>query len=223
MLEMRRKKHKSNGPRLSAVDRKCQLERAALRVFSEKGFCGSTTKEIAEAAGVSEAVIYQHFETKEELYASVLDENTSRIFSGKWISELKKHAERRDDEGLFNAVGEKITEFAGQTCLVRLVLYSTLERHELAQFFRQKQMLPVFTILRNYIISRQKDGVFQAGDPNLAARAFFGAQIYHAVVENLFQGASLEISNQAAVKDFTRLSLNALRHRPVRNETKIIF
>jgi TetR/AcrR family transcriptional regulator len=34
-------------------------------LFSKKGFRGTTTKEIAQAAGVSEAIIFRHFETKE--------------------------------------------------------------------------------------------------------------------------------------------------------------
>ncbi|RXL62837.1 TetR/AcrR family transcriptional regulator, partial [Citrobacter sp. AAK_AS5] len=59
--------------RLSAPDRQQQLLAAALQVFSRKGFKGATTREIAGAAGVTEAIIFQHFPSKEALYSAVLE------------------------------------------------------------------------------------------------------------------------------------------------------
>jgi AcrR family transcriptional regulator len=59
--------------RLSADARRAQLEDVARRVFVRNGLAGARTKEIAEEAGVAEAIIYRHFETKEALFeASVL-------------------------------------------------------------------------------------------------------------------------------------------------------
>ncbi len=146
-------KTKVSGRRLSAENRKRQLEQAALRVFSERGFSGATTREIANTAGVSEAVIFQHFDSKEELYTSILDDKTSRIFSRKWLTEIQKYVKNKDDERLFEAIAAKIAEFAGQSCLVRLILYSALEGHEIIEEFRRRQMLPVFELLRDYIVT----------------------------------------------------------------------
>ena len=42
-------------------------------VFAAKGFDGTTTRELARAAGVSEALLYKHFPSKESLYAAMLD------------------------------------------------------------------------------------------------------------------------------------------------------
>lgn len=65
--------------------------------FSDRGFNGTTTKEIAVAAGISEAVIYQHFPTKEDFYTSVLDEHTKRIFSRRWLDSLKEYADTNQE------------------------------------------------------------------------------------------------------------------------------
>jgi AcrR family transcriptional regulator len=46
-------------------ERQTQIIEAALNVFAEKGFDGARTKEIAEAAGVSEALVFKHFKNKE--------------------------------------------------------------------------------------------------------------------------------------------------------------
>lgn len=57
--------------RLKAEDR-CQAIMQALRdVFAEKGFDGTTTRELAKAAGVSEALLYRHFPSKEAMYAAM--------------------------------------------------------------------------------------------------------------------------------------------------------
>jgi AcrR family transcriptional regulator len=57
--------------RLSGEERRDEIIRAALKVFSENGFHGTTTKALAKAAGVSEALIFRHFPSKEELYAAM--------------------------------------------------------------------------------------------------------------------------------------------------------
>jgi AcrR family transcriptional regulator len=63
----------SNAPRLSAEARKEAIVEAVRDVFAAKGFDGTTTRELAKAAGVSEALLYKHFPSKELLYAAMLD------------------------------------------------------------------------------------------------------------------------------------------------------
>src|SRR3954470_3888140 len=63
----------ATGGRMAAGDRRLQIVKVAMRLFSERGFRGTTTKEIAQAAGVSEAIIFRHFATKEDLYTAIID------------------------------------------------------------------------------------------------------------------------------------------------------
>ena len=63
----------ANVPRLSAEARKEAIVEAVQDVFAEKGFDGTTTRELAKAAGVSEALLYKHLPSKESLYAAMLD------------------------------------------------------------------------------------------------------------------------------------------------------
>ena len=62
-----------NNGRLSAEERRHSIVDAVREVFAEKGFDGTTTRELAKAAGVSEALLYKHFPSKESLYAAMLD------------------------------------------------------------------------------------------------------------------------------------------------------
>lgn len=61
------------GPRLPAPERRAALLECACRVFSEGSYRGTTTSEIATEAGVSEPVLYRHFDSKRELYLACLD------------------------------------------------------------------------------------------------------------------------------------------------------
>ena len=60
-------------PRLDSEARRGRIVDAALPLFARKGFAGTTTKEIAEAAEVSEALLFKHFPTKAALYVAIQD------------------------------------------------------------------------------------------------------------------------------------------------------
>ncbi len=59
--------------RLPAPERRASLLRCACRVFSEGSYRGATTSEIAREAGVTEPVLYRHFDSKRELYLACLE------------------------------------------------------------------------------------------------------------------------------------------------------
>src|SRR5437867_4977534 len=59
--------------RLAARDRRTQILAAALEIFSERGFHGTRTRELADRAGVSEALVFSHFPTKEALIRAIID------------------------------------------------------------------------------------------------------------------------------------------------------
>jgi AcrR family transcriptional regulator len=58
--------------KLSNDERRAAIIKAVRRVFAEKGFHGTTTRELANAAGVSEALLFKHFPNKEALFAAML-------------------------------------------------------------------------------------------------------------------------------------------------------
>ena len=58
--------------KLTGGERRSAIVSAVRNVFAEKGFHGTTTRELAQAAGVSEALLFKHFPNKEALYAAML-------------------------------------------------------------------------------------------------------------------------------------------------------
>jgi len=65
--------------RLPAEERRDQLLDVALEVFATAGFHGASMNDVAEAAGVTKPVLYQHFDSKNDLFAALLDEVGRRM------------------------------------------------------------------------------------------------------------------------------------------------
>jgi AcrR family transcriptional regulator len=59
--------------RLAPAERRQSIVDAAVPLFARKGFAGTTTREIAEAAGVSEALVFKYFASKTALYEAMFD------------------------------------------------------------------------------------------------------------------------------------------------------
>jgi AcrR family transcriptional regulator len=62
----------NNPARLTGDERRIAIVQAATQVFANNGFHGTTTRELAKAAGVSEALLYKHFPSKESLFSAML-------------------------------------------------------------------------------------------------------------------------------------------------------
>src|SRR5438094_9900899 len=58
--------------RLDSDERRQAIVDAAVPLFARKGFAGTTTRELAEAAGISEALLFRHFPSKQLLYREIL-------------------------------------------------------------------------------------------------------------------------------------------------------
>src|SRR5947207_14504730 len=58
--------------RLDSDERRKAIVRTAVPLFARKGFAGTTTRELAQAAGISEALLFLHFPSKQLLYREIL-------------------------------------------------------------------------------------------------------------------------------------------------------
>ena len=197
---------------MRADARREQLIGVAVDLFSRKGFSGTTTKEIAVAAGVTEALIFRHFPTKDALYDAILRWRVEKCGTQNWLELLQPLADNRDDDGIIRAVTSGLLEFHRENVdFLRLMFFAVLENHELAQSFRESQIRPIYEFLTNYISLRQQEGAFRSLDPGTTVRAIFGAPFYHSIVNNLFHCNMLQVSDEVAVDTFVRLALDGLR------------
>jgi len=206
----------ATGARMAGEERRLQILAVAVSLFSQKGFRGTTTKEIATAAGVSEAMVFRHFATKQELYSAILDHKACA--SGRFDPAETAAApmERKDDAAVFESLAlgaldhhEKDPQFQ------RLLLYSALEKHELSQMFFDQIVRHVYEFLGGYIRERQRDGAFIDIDPAIVVRCFIGMVMHQSLNNNLWDPARrlLNLTNESAAKQFTDILLNGITTR----------
>lgn len=199
---------------MAGEERRGQLLAVAVKLFSERGFRGTTTKEIAQAAGVSEAMVFRHFATKEELYAAILDHKACSSVAFEPASTAADAIRRRDDRAVFHSLALGALEhYEKDRHFQRLLLHSALEKHELAQMFFEEFVKRVYEFLSGYIRERQQDGAFIDIDPAIVVRAFIGMVMHHSLNNNLWdpQKRLLNISNETAAESFTNILLNGIR------------
>jgi AcrR family transcriptional regulator len=114
-------------PRLPAEERRAAVLDTACRVFSRGTYHGTTTAEIARAAGVSEPILYRHFPSKRDLYLACVEEMFRRT-KGRWEEAL---AEEPDPAEWLAAMGRAFLEWKEQRALVsNLWLQSLAEASE---------------------------------------------------------------------------------------------
>jgi TetR/AcrR family transcriptional regulator len=183
-------------------------------LFAQNGFKGTTTKMIAVAAGVTEALIFRYFPSKEALYEAILWWRVREAGAEEWIQQIQSYVERRDDEQLFRELIKGKIEFHRQNPdFQRLMLYSALEGHDLAFNFREKLFRPIHDMLVDYIRLRQREGAFRAVNPEAAVQALVSLPAHHTLTTSLFKCSMAEISDEEAVEQFTRIILEGLRRQ----------
>ena len=210
---------------MSAGDRRTQLIEVALGLFSKNGFSGTTTREIAAAAGVSEAIIFRHFASKEELYAALLEYKNREGRVEDWLEELRGHAARRDDEALFRSLIKRILiSYRDDPSFQRLLLYSALSAHEFSQLLHRDLGIPLYGFLYDYIVKRKREGAFAGLDPGSVIFAVVGMPSYFGMVTKLFGVSVKTASDDQTAKNFTRVLFEGLgskrMERPSRRSKK---
>ena len=111
------------GARMPRRERRAQLLESALEVFVAQGYHAAAMDDIAERAGVSKPVLYQHFPGKLELYLALLDVSCDTV-----IDNCRKALEStHDNKQRVAATMEAFYEYvAGDTGAFRLVFESDL-------------------------------------------------------------------------------------------------
>ena len=150
------------------AERRQQILDAAATFFSRRGFAGTTTRQIAKALGISETLLFRHFPTKESLYEAILENLVPEADFERWLGELRRLADKRDDGGLFTAIARAVMRsYRDDAVYHRLVLFASLEDHDLARTAHSKHAAPVVAFLREYVSRRQAEGAFRRMPPDV--------------------------------------------------------
>jgi AcrR family transcriptional regulator len=174
----RRREATKNSGRMRKADRKRQLLEHAKELFVTLGFQNTTTQKIAEAAGVSEPVLYQHFASKKALFLEVLAEIRAATLS-RWNAET---AELTDPLAKLHAIADMYLDTTREQAREFRIMHRTLVEcadEEIAQLLRGFY-LESEELLTAVIRDGQQSGVFRRSlDPRIGAWELIRAALGH--------------------------------------------
>jgi TetR/AcrR family transcriptional regulator len=199
---------------MSSSGRRDQLLRSAIDIFARRGFAGTKTRDIASEAGVSEAILFRHFATKEHLYHAILDakENTNKDAAANWRRVLEDCADRRDDAALIRHLAIKtFSSFREDPAFHRLMVYASLEGHMMAHLFRERFAQPMGGFLRRYVTLRQKEGAFRKCDPEIATTFILATMIHWAMGKYVFGLKRSSLGEEEVAGELVALVLGGLQ------------
>jgi len=172
--------------RLPAEDRRSQLLAKALEIFAEGGFHGTPTRELARRAGVSEALVFHHFPTKDALIQALIGAMgfKERI---TMIEQFTAHMPPR--AALVRIAEQFLTRLRDEPGIFRVVFSGLVETPHLAGEFYQNflsRLLALETRLfeRAFEERAAKAAAASApaprhGDPAIVARSFHGSLLFY--------------------------------------------
>jgi len=188
------------------ASRRDQILDAAMECFASAGFRGTTTREIASRVGLTEAALYRHFASKEALYSAII---ARKIDAPDVTARLQAAAVAGDDHAVLGGLARTLIErVEADPAFIRILLFTALEGHSLAEPFFAARVLRVREFLTSYIARRIRDRAFRPLDPVIAARAFLGMVSDYLNVRFVFrQQAAYPQSTGEVVETFVSIFL----------------
>ena len=195
-----------NGRKKSSKDRRQDILTAALTVFTRKGFNGSTTAEIARAAGVAEGAIFRHFATKKELLIAVLK---PKILDG--IIDLDKEQRESTPEEFFRRFLRNRLELLKENEGFLRFMFAEAQYHEEVRDALYKGILEQgVCIVKPWFDKGVEQGVFKPFPFPFMVRSFMGMAIFYGTFNHVFPGLFPEKTIDEAADQILELFFHGL-------------
>jgi AcrR family transcriptional regulator len=188
---------------------------AAAQLFARQGYHGTSTREIARLADVSENTLFRHFDHKEDLFWSAL---RSRSTGLKLRRDLLDGIAGGDDP---EVVLPKIIDLLVDTVifkpeLLRLIAVAFLELHWKTEAFCQEFLSPIFSAINRYVETNIANERVRNLDPTMVTAALVTTVMTHAEISRLIDGDRLSYpGSREAASAYTKFWLDVLTPRPV--------
>ncbi|MFZ5640543.1 MAG: TetR/AcrR family transcriptional regulator [Bacillota bacterium] len=143
---------------------------AALKLFSAKSFNGTTTKEIAAAAGVAEGTIFRYFNTKKDILISLAGPIVIES-----LNDFLQQLTGADDETFLRALLKNRLQLITENMeLVKVVFYESQFHPEIRDRFVKDILQKAAGMLEQYLNMKIAAGDYRAVNPQVAVRSLAG-------------------------------------------------
>lgn len=149
-----------------SIQTRQKLLDAALEAFSENGFKGTSTRDIAERAGVHHPLITYHFKNKEELWRAAADRVFSE-FTAALIDARRKAESQPPRERMASMIRAYVRYAANKPALHKLMLQESSHSSSRLDWLVEMHLRPIYQSVVDELKPLQDSGVAPPGDPAL--------------------------------------------------------
>jgi AcrR family transcriptional regulator len=189
--------------------RQRQLLEAALSVMSDKGYDGSRTREIAEAAGVSEATLFKNFPTKRDILMALLKPFLATVVRPTLINSVKQviqaHKGAPLEETMREVMRDRIALFRARGPLVKTLLMEAIRHPEILDLIRAQVMPEIFGALDSILDAAEQRGELQPMNRRTIMRMFLSAVVGYLAMSELFPAELGGEGDEAEIEAMVRI------------------
>src|SRR3954468_501528 len=192
--------------RLKAAQRREQLIEVATKLFAKSGYDATTTADIAKAAGVTEPILYRHFESKQELFVAIV-RSVSEITMKGWNDTIKGVDDPAEKLRLVcAAIPDHIKKFGDSYHVLHGALSTSRDKKVITVMKEHYRQIEEF--FARLVIEGQKSGTFNKSiSPQAAAWQFCMSGIGYAMVS-----LNLGMIDRATVNQVIEATLRGLKN-----------
>jgi AcrR family transcriptional regulator len=147
-----------------------RILKSAMRLFAKKGFDGTTTKELAEDAGVAEGTLFRHFTNKKAILIEVATQG--------WIDLLTDLLTEFSEMGSYKAVAEvmkhRMMHMRENVDLLRVCFIEVQFHEDLRDRIQQEVIEKMTDVAEAFFQTAMDQGIYRQINPRLVARVFLG-------------------------------------------------
>lgn len=182
-----------------------RLLKATLRLMSEKGYLGTSTKEIAKEACVTEVTLFRHFGSKEKLFEEVINRYSFLPTLKDLLSKIEGSS--HNYEKTLNIIGTSFFEtLKGRKSLVRIMTSEINIYPEKIRDVHTRFIDETNRVLAGYFKSQQEKSLLRQFSPHVAAKAFLGMIFSYFNLEEIVKGHDITKKEmKKIIKEFVEI------------------
>ena len=187
-----------------------RIIQAAVALFSRQGFHGTSTRELARLADVSEVTVFRYFKHKDDIFCSALQSSFTAI--KPCLNSLDRRSKRKTPDVMLPEVISTLVDIATFSPeLVRLIAVSLLELRGRAEQICRENLTPLFTAIFDYMSRDIESGMIRNLNPAIVTSAILLTVIAQPELSRLIEESGLwQASGRKAIDEYSAFWLDVL-------------
>lgn len=154
----------------SEAQTRTRILKAAQRLFARQGYDGTTTRDLAQSAGVAEGTLFRHFATKKAILVEVATQG--------WIEILTDLLTELSEMGSYKAIAQvmrrRMWHFQQNADMMRVCFLEAQFHPELRDRIQSEVIAKMTNVAEAFFQTAMEKGIYRPMNPKLVAQVFLG-------------------------------------------------